>query len=156
MAYEVTLVIYTEYCPILISNIFFSQIQIRHFFQPKSIDFLSLNKTYSVGTYEKRLDEALLMSINNICFRWKIRKIISGYFSYLRLCLFSFQMVGVLTRGLVSSVTVNQGSVAPTVKWTMMIAFTIHALTGVPAWMEWTSSCAAVCRGLSESCVRIT
>ena len=87
MAYEVTLVIYTENCPILISNIFFSQIQIRHFFQPKSIDFLSLNKTYSVGTYEKRLDEALLMSINNTCFRWKIRKIISGYFSYLRLSL---------------------------------------------------------------------
>ena len=32
-------------------------------------------KTYVVGTHKKRLIEALLMSIHNICFRVEIRKI---------------------------------------------------------------------------------
>ena len=36
-------------------------------------------KTYVVGTHYRRLDEALLMSTHNICFRWEIRKFLCGY-----------------------------------------------------------------------------
>ena len=36
-------------------------------------------KTYIVGTHQKHLGEALLMSTHNICFRGEIRKIITWY-----------------------------------------------------------------------------
>ena len=36
-------------------------------------------KTYVVGTHEKRITEALLMSTHNICFCRELRKISVGY-----------------------------------------------------------------------------
>ena len=41
----------------------------------RKIVFLFLMKTYFVGTHQKRLSEALLMSTYNICFCGEIRKI---------------------------------------------------------------------------------
>ena len=47
------------------------------FFQLKSADiFLITLKNIFVGTHQKRLIEALLMSAHNICFRGEIRKIL--------------------------------------------------------------------------------
>ena len=67
-----------------------SYLQIRHFFQQKSTDgiFFSAKKywyfsyfstkTYTVGTYQKCLCEALLISTHSICFHVEIRKILCG------------------------------------------------------------------------------